>query len=308
MEFRAYRHRRSGIGARHRHIGLAACCCVLLGLPFQASAAGTATLSTNRGVKMTVEWQDSSTARFNLGGPNGYALLQKGKVYVVTPDGRVMSADFMKNMGIIDKPTPSGTQQAQNGKPTLKGPLADETVAGIPGKLYWVTVDGRTTDVVLTDDPLVKELTQVWIAYAAAMTTNPMMTPNAMREVFHDKGELRAGTDFKLVSINGTTPPAADFVLPDNAQSDQSAGLMGTLMNTFTHAKQLKNDHMDQKTKQPDNAQSDQSAGLMGTLMNTFMQAKQLKNDHMDQKTKLQKLNAIVNSGVKGLLKNIPGN
>lgn len=192
---------------------------LLVILPTQALAGGHATLSLgSNNTQMKIEWRNASTARFNIPAPGGragsvYTLLLNGKIYLVS-NGRVMSGlagMFSSHSGIL-------------GHPMLSGPIGSETIAGIHGSVYrvvWPTKSnngegrlGRFKDVVLTNNSLVREMTKVWIANATAMQNTQMRVSNALKDVFGNRGVLRAGNTMRVVSIDGRMPPASDFVLP----------------------------------------------------------------------------------------------
>ena len=325
-----HRQRPAGIGWRRFPVGLAVCCCVLLGLPLHASAAGYATISLGQGSKMKVEWRDASTARFDLG-TNAYSILRNGKLYMVT-GGRVMSADMLKHMG-RDKNQLSDAQAMQHGKPSLKGPLGSETIAGIRGNVYKLTFGGRTGEVVLTDNPLVKQLTRVWIAYASSMGGNSMVSAKVMRQMFNNKGELRSGNNFHLVSINGNTPPASDFVLPAKPSAMPAMPNMSSMFSGHAPAQGAPSGQYHQQHGgnggngqynqagggNAGNGQSNQandgnagstgnsSGGFLDSIRNKFKQAEQRQSNHVDNKI-TQKTDNVVDHAVDNVLNHLFGN
>lgn len=219
--------------------------CLSLGLG-PALAAGHATVAVgSRGQKMQIAWRDARNARFSMPGmhSNSYTLLHNGKAYIVA-NGRVMSAKMFS--GMMRRGAAKSAQNEPSGRPHLVGPKGREKIAGIAGQRYlihWnaahVSPSMQDKPVVLTGNRRVRELWQVWAAYAATMGANrSSMARSAhvateMNKLFNGRGVLRMGHSFCLVKIDGHAPPASAFALPAHASSSNPA--MKMLGNVFGH-------------------------------------------------------------------------
>lgn len=206
----------------HRHnIRLIAFMTALL-IPLTALASGTATVESN-GQTSKLYWQDDGALRMGMGQKDGYAIIRDGKTYSVTSDdGSPVVMDISGMMQAFagmagdaaDSQSPFGSIDA------VKTTGASETVAGIKGQVYQITVTDaqgatRTMETVLTDDPLVREMTRAYITGIATMFGSDQIETQFLGKLPADKqGLLRSGEDFKLVSISDKKPSADVFKLP----------------------------------------------------------------------------------------------
>lgn len=232
-----------GIGPRLARVAMA-----LLLLPCAALAGGKAVLITNgdsvqvAGQRAgdgantsTLAWRDAGTLRMDMGAQAGYLLMRDDKVYSVTQSGsetQVMELSvMMKMMQSMGRPGAKNNSKNPFGRVDSVAAIgATETVAGIKGRVYnmtWTNRDGdRQSDVaVLTNNPLVVEMTR---AYVGIMDS---MAGKGMTRAFHkalpgkDQGLLRVGDQFRVQSIRRIDLPASTFVLPAKPMDMQS--LMG---------------------------------------------------------------------------------
>ncbi len=196
-------------------VALAAGLLAFASLPGMARAGGHATLEMgSNGTQLRIEWRDPATVRLNMASVSGstiYFLLRAGKYYMIR-NGTVMPQLALPGMFL--------KRAGAAAQPTLVGPTGSETIAGIRGDVYrlnWPSATkgrGRAKDIVLSDNPLVIEMTKAWIANAAGMPNSQMRDSKALSEIYQNKGALRIGKFFLVVSIDGVMPPTSDFVVP----------------------------------------------------------------------------------------------
>jgi hypothetical protein len=187
-----------------------------------ALAAGTATLqtSTPNGVRsMTIVWQDADTARIDLPRPGSYTLVLEGEPFTVNRmDGRTMVVSLKGatphvglGFGPMSEPHRAESVEA------LRATGAHETLAGIAGDEYelaWTDAAGgsHVDRVVLSDNPLVLEMTAAFMAFPNALGQAPDARAVALRE--RGLGVLRKGDDFRITALSAQAPPAGAFDLP----------------------------------------------------------------------------------------------
>jgi len=221
---------------------------VLLSLPCTVLAGGKATIITasqpmqpgrhsksGASETMTVTWRDANTLRMDMGDQASYLIMRDGKAYSVTQAGgqvRVMDMSAMMKM--------MQSMGGQGAKSKSKNPFgriesieatgATDTVAGVTGRVYqmrWTEGDGRqkSGEAVLTDDPLVVEMTRAYLGSMSAMigADNTQSFEKSLPD--DDRGMLRMGDQFRIDSISRSDPPASTFTLPAEPMDLQS--LMG---------------------------------------------------------------------------------
>lgn len=184
-------------------------------MPLTASAGGTAIIEGGG----KIAWLDANTSRMDMEDQHGYMILRDGKAYMITTEG---GQPRVIDMGGITKMMRGITGKAKNheGISTIsvvgiKKTGVSETVAGIKGRVYRAMItdaNGKTEskEMVLTDDPLVVEMTQAYMGSMQKMFGGDIMA-NLPRD---DRGMLRVGNDYRLQSISNKTPPASEFELP----------------------------------------------------------------------------------------------
>lgn len=208
-------------------------------LPLSVMAAGSAVLQFD-GDTTNLSWQDNRTVRIDTPGEdNSFMLIRDGKAYVVqTEDGapQVMEiGDMMRNLSGQDK-----SEVFEEKIESVKATGKKETVAGIAGEVYQFTVidkDGKskTTEAVLTNDPLVVEMTQAYLGFSEALAGSK--GTSEIRKAFPagKQGLLRSGDDMKLQSISSAAPAADAFKLP--AEPVNMNDMMKQMMDQIQQAR-----------------------------------------------------------------------
>lgn len=196
-------------------------------LPMLALAAGTATIegkSMSDG-PITIMWQDDGAMRMNPdpNSPGNYMIVHDGKVYNVSRSGgkpMVMEVGGMlKAFGAMATEGQKGKDAIPAGIESVQATGKSETVAGIDGHVYKVTVvnaDGtkKTGEVVLSSDPRVTEMTQMYMTTMLSVfgQSDPQEYLDALPD--DERGLLRYDQDYYLTSISGEAPAADQFKLP----------------------------------------------------------------------------------------------
>lgn len=206
---------------------------ILLFFPLAAHPGGSAVVQTS-GDTVHLSWRDSNTLRMQSPGETDYMILRDGKVYEITyEDGHPTVID----VGEMMKGFMTGLQEDASFMrlvpSSTKATGRRETVAGIQGKVYEVTATnahGRKEmiNAVLTSSALATELTDSYLhmieaMYGSAEVRNAFI--HALPEA--ERGILRFGDDWAVISISEKTPAASDFVLP--AKVTKSPGEMPSL-------------------------------------------------------------------------------
>lgn len=195
----------------------------LLLVPLAALAGGNAALRANSGgggTDINISWSGDGELRMETGNSPGYFIVRGGKAYMVMQQGgRTLVMDLASMMKMAAGQAggmPSGDTFGR--VESIEATGASETVAGIEGRVYqvtWTDSDGkrRSGEVVLTDDPLVAEMTDAYLGAVQAMSG---AETDAYRGSLPEgeRGLLRSGDDFRLESISGDAPPSGHFELP----------------------------------------------------------------------------------------------
>jgi len=205
---------------------------VLLSLPGVALAGGKATISmgqpegstpTGESTETTIiTWHDTDTMRMDIGDTTDYMLVRDGKMYMVSQSDGEMEVMDLSGMSAMVQGMAS--QELKDENPfgsieSVKATGATATVAGVKGRVYrmsWTNPDGsrKTGDAVLTDDPLVVEMTQAYLGSMSAMG-GPELTASFENSLpDDDRGLLRMDEQFQIDSISRIDPPATTFELP----------------------------------------------------------------------------------------------
>ncbi len=197
-----------------------------LSLPLAALADGEATfaMGPDQAETMTLIWKNADTLRMQPPGSPDYLIVRDGKAYSVTDvDGTpqvIAMADMMKMMGAMA----GNAAQPQSKTPfgsiaSVKATGATETVAGIEGRVHhmtWTDADGskQSGDAVLTDNPLVVEMTRAYLGSITAIFGSDIGQSFWDAVPGNDRGLLRVSDQFQVKSLSAATSPASTFELP----------------------------------------------------------------------------------------------
>lgn len=191
-----------------------------------AFAAGTATVEgsgPSGSVEMKIRWAGDNLRMDFPAQPGTYMIVREGKTFSVSSQGGQVMVMDMSSMGQMAQAMGAqagvaiGPQSAVSLE-KVEATGEDETVAGIPGEVYridWTDGSGnkRSDTAVLTDNPLVFELTDAFRRHVEAMgvgATDPIGKALAIREM----GVLRFANNFRVLSIAEDTPSSDLFKLP----------------------------------------------------------------------------------------------
>lgn len=209
---------------------------VLLSLPSATLAGGKATISTNQqpvqpgqstptdktSETTTITWRDAETLRMDIGDDTDYMLVRDGKMYMVSEsEGEINVMDLSGMSAMVQAMASSGINDDNpfGSIESIEATGATANVAGIAGQVYRITSinansSPETVDAVLTDDPLVIEMTQAYLTSITAMA-GPALTQAFESSLPDDnRGLLSMEDQFRIDSINRSDPPAATFELP----------------------------------------------------------------------------------------------
>lgn len=194
---------------------------VALTVPVAAMAAGSATISSG-GQNLSLQWQDTNNVRFKAAKENNYMLLKDGNAYSVSSQGgtpQVINLSGMTQMFAGMAKDAAGDDDFLGEISSIKASGKNETVAGIKGKVYQMTVtdaNGKTTqqEAVLTGNSSVVEMTDAYLSFITALAGKENLKKFTADLPAGKRGLLRVGDDFRLASISTKSPSAAAFKLP----------------------------------------------------------------------------------------------
>lgn len=204
----------------------------ILAFPLAAFAGGKAVIEAKgagmpgrphpTASRMTVSWRDANTARIQEAGQKDYLLLRNGKAYSVNYEaGHARVMDMRQVFGFMHRGGQKKNSAGKIDKVTRTG--RSQTVAGIRGDVYRVTAEGangkpKTQEWVLTDNPTVVAVTTAYMNAVKGMFPaghNSDFVRRWQRGLAHaEKGILKAGDSYRIVSVSDTAPPASRFALP----------------------------------------------------------------------------------------------
>lgn len=213
----------------------------IISLPMLAVAAGTATIegnSVDSTGSITIMWQDDGAMRINAdpSSPENYMIAREGKIYsVFSNEGTPMVMEMggmLKAFGAMANDLQEGGQTIPASIESVEATGRSETVAGIKGNVYKVTVvndDGttKTDDAVFSSDANVTEMTRIYMETMLSIfdQNDPETFLQALPE--NERGLLRYGQEYRLASISGQAPSADQFKLP--AQPTNFADMLKNL-------------------------------------------------------------------------------
>ncbi|RTR06959.1 hypothetical protein [Halomonas nitroreducens] len=205
---------------------------LLLAASLPVLAAGQATLETRSdqgGATMEVSWADDDLRMdFPQQAQAGFMLLKDGKGYMVSQmQGQTMVMDMAKLREMAES---MGGDQANAGIASQQASAVDaleatgeqETIAGLEGEVYrlqWTDKAGTAHDdeMVLSENPQVRELMASFHAYQQSMTGEPDPIATTLEE--RGLGMLRFGDRFRITRLSDATPDGEIFQLPEDAMT-----------------------------------------------------------------------------------------
>lgn len=180
--------------------------------------------------KLTLTWRDADTLRMEFGDPNHYLVMRDGKTYSVTLDedgAQVMDMAGMSAM--IQAMNPNKEDNNPFGDiESIKATNEQKTVAGIKGTVYQMQwnepgkSDSQSSEVILTDDPLVVEMTHAYFNSMSAMIGAQYIAMFKDSLPTQTSGLLQLGDDFTVESITKADPAGGLFELPAKPMDFQS--------------------------------------------------------------------------------------
>jgi len=194
---------------------------------------------------MVIEYLDNHTLRMNFPGKQekvGYMLIRDNKVYTVA---MINNVSMVMDLGVMSKRV-AGMGEEDNNQDQTAGPLnyeiidikdtgKTETVAGIKGQVYQVQAkdgtDIENVEIVFSSNPDIRAYSDAWRAAGETMQLamgHQLDSNNDLNHYMekHKLGLLRYGQQYKIVSIDTTTPPADRFTLPAPPMSMPDFGSM----------------------------------------------------------------------------------
>jgi len=224
---------------------LAASLAALAFTPLAALAAGSASVNYG-GESGQIYWQDKGTVRVDMApaAGEGYALLKDSKVYMVNPDApqgmpQVMEVGDMFQLaaGFINEDDDDLLKDLGENIQSIRKTGAHETIAGIQGEVYEITMQDETGNIeteqlVLTDDPAVIELSEAFLGFTGSMIGADYMNPLKTALPKGKHGLLRIGDGMIVESLDRNTPAASIFELP--SEPVNFGGMMKQLMEQAT--------------------------------------------------------------------------
>ena len=172
-----------------------------------------------------VYYQDDDHIRINAG-QKGYMLVSGDKVYsVMNQGGRKVAMDMGEMGKAMAKFSQGGSSSGDNVTTDveIRKTGKTETVAGFEGHVHEVTIDGRTLEVVLSDNPRVVAATQGFLK--AMVRAGQMLDPEdsgSTRKMLKDLDEtgyggiLRQKDGLTLVEATEVDKPDSFYQLPSD--------------------------------------------------------------------------------------------
>ncbi|MES0873901.1 hypothetical protein [Sinimarinibacterium thermocellulolyticum] len=207
--------------------------------PAWAWAGGKAVVEAGEGSdkqRITYEF-DGALLRMDVPQQDGnYMIMRDGKIYSVTEqNGQPMVIDMSgmgKMLGGIAQQSMASVNQDVDQFISLSDTGRTETVAGISGKVHVLTYvdDGerKTEEIVLSNDKNLREMSDSMMLVSETMAKAfGVQIPEGSKRMSAElkgQGVLRFGTQYKLVSLSGSTPPPSRFTLPAQPQQMPDLG------------------------------------------------------------------------------------
>lgn len=185
--------------------------------PGRSAPSGASTQSTT-----LLTWRDADTLRMDMGNDGEYMIVRDGKAYSVSQDdGETMVMDMEGMSAMVQAMASKGGKKKNpfGSIDSVKATGATDTVADVKGRVYqmtWTDPNGskKSGEAVLTDDPLVVEMTRTYFSSMGNMVGADVT--GAFLDALPDAGQglLRMGDQMRVKSISRVDPPASTFKLP----------------------------------------------------------------------------------------------
>lgn len=206
---------------------------LLMATTLPALADGQATMESGTAenhATLNVSWSgDNLRMDFPGQAQAGFLLLKDGTGYMVSEmQGQTVIMEMAKLKAMAEGMAgdagadPAIANQQASEVTSLDATGETETVAGLEGDVYqlaWVDKAGNahTDELVLSDNPQVRELSAGFDAYQQSVTGEPDAIAVALAE--RELGLLRFGDRFRLTSLSTESPAPERFTLPEDAQT-----------------------------------------------------------------------------------------
>lgn len=211
---------------------------VVLAAPCGALAGGTAEIETGSGsdrLRTTIEFDGAKVRMLTAlpqgeDAPQGEMILRDGKVYAVIDRGSnptVMEMSGMMKMiggAMQQAPSPDAFDEVARYH-GLSATGRAETVGGLRGEVFRLDYETKagtreSTEVVLATQAVAREMSLSMAAVGSTMAESMgVIEPEGSRQLQAELerrkvGVLRFGDEYRVLSLNSSTPPASRFVLP----------------------------------------------------------------------------------------------
>ncbi|MEO0436181.1 MAG: hypothetical protein AAF098_04675 [Pseudomonadota bacterium] len=215
--------------------GLSALALALLSLGVNA---GTATVKSSEGDSITYEYSRDAV-RMGPEDSGTYSIIRDGKMYaVIVEDGETMVMDassMLKSFAPMFKDSAPDEFSAE--LVSMKKTSRKETVAGVEGRVYEVTVktesgEERTEELVLSTDRRAREFTDALFLMTKSFSEIGGEKAAKQAEEFRDRldeldsGFLRYGSDMVITSIDSNKVSSERFELPAEPMDMSGIGAM----------------------------------------------------------------------------------
>lgn len=165
-----------------------------------------------------------------------YLLMREGNLYSVTNQGGEPMVVDLSSLGRMFGGLTEQVQQVDGNNNmdeliTLDDTGRTENIAGITGDVYIATytdANGRrmTDEVVIGSHPVLQEMTSVMMTLGGSLDQDGQAADNDAMQELLGKGDgiLRFGSNYRVLSIEDTSPSMARFELPAEPQQIPSLG------------------------------------------------------------------------------------
>jgi len=173
---------------------------------------------------MTIYYKDNDNIRLETP-EQGFILVSGDKVYTVIQQGNQRIAVDMAQMGEMMRGMQPQMDEEDIPEPDIRITDRTETIAGYQGRVHEVTLEGETTEIVLTDDEDVVQLTRGFLTAISRMgqsvSPDTDLDTEAMLRQIGDTGYpgiLKQDAGLVLKSLESTSQPDDFYRLPEDVQ------------------------------------------------------------------------------------------